>query len=336
MKRITVLVASFLLLAAWFPQAVYANNPPDPGHSTINGTQAPADGSTVSTVTITLLDSGGAAVPNDNINISSTDSTARFNTQPTIQTQVDGSGKVNISMTATTVGSVNVTVLDTSASPQVTITGSVYFYQPGSVTPTPTATPTPAAGTCTDPAPGSTAVLTSAVSAGAHSITLTWTDASNPVSYYLLSYGLSSGNYIYGNPNIGGQGTTSYTVGGLNTGTKYYFVIRAGNGCTPGNYSNELSAAPGVTTTPTPTPGAATNTTQNLDTTTPSDQITDTPTGIPTPTQAPMVTPTPSGGSIVGTVVAVGTALGVLIVVGVGAWIYINYRRRRRPPPIVY
>ena len=179
--------------------------------------------------------------------------------------------------------------------------------------------------------------LTDATSAGAHSITLTWTDAANPVSYYLVSYGLSSGNYIYGNPNIGGQGTTSYTVGGLNTGTKYYFVIRAGNGCAPGNYSNEMSAVPGGVATPTPATVSVGTDTTTTDTTA-TDQITDTPTDTPTPmpTEVPTVTPAPAGSSTVGTIVLVGTILGILIAVGVAAWLFILQRRRTRRLPPMY
>ena len=97
---------------------------------------------------------------------------------------------------------------------------------------------------CSDPAPGSAPTLVSAIS-GANSVTLNWTAATNPVSYYLVAYGTSPGVYTYGNPNVGGSGTTSYTVNNLSGGTTYYFVVRAGNGCTPGPFSNELSATPG-------------------------------------------------------------------------------------------
>lgn len=96
---------------------------------------------------------------------------------------------------------------------------------------------------CTDPAPSSAPILLSAVP-GINSVTLTWSPAVDPVSYYLVAYGTTSGIYQYGNPNVGGKGTTSYTVTNLSGGVPYYFVVRAGNGCTPGPFSNELSANP--------------------------------------------------------------------------------------------
>lgn len=96
---------------------------------------------------------------------------------------------------------------------------------------------------CNDTKPGSAPTLTSATTSGANQITLTWSKASNPVTYYLITYGTSSGSQQFGNPNIGGSGTTSFTVSGLSGGVTYYFKVRAGNGCTPGDYSNELSAS---------------------------------------------------------------------------------------------
>ena len=97
---------------------------------------------------------------------------------------------------------------------------------------------------CTDPKPNSAPILTGAV-AGEDSVTLTWIEAQDPVTYYLVAYGRSKTEIEYGNPNVGGRGTTTYTVGNLARGVKYYFKVRAVNGCKPGKFSNKLSAIPG-------------------------------------------------------------------------------------------
>jgi hypothetical protein len=99
------------------------------------------------------------------------------------------------------------------------------------------------APTCNDTAPKGAPILTGVI-AGTNSATLTWLPAPAPVSYYLVAYGTSSGKYLYGNPNIGGPGTTSYTITNLSPNTTYYFVVRAGNGCAPGSFSEELSVVP--------------------------------------------------------------------------------------------
>lgn len=103
---------------------------------------------------------------------------------------------------------------------------------------------TASAPSCGDSKPGSAPKLLSAV-ASTNSVNLTWDSASGPVTYYLVNYSRTAGKFEYGNPNVGGAGTTSYTVGGLSGGQTYYFKVRAGNGCAPGDYSNEISATPG-------------------------------------------------------------------------------------------
>ncbi len=120
----------------------------------------------------------------------------------------------------------------------------------------PTNTPTPASSNtaCYSTKPGSAPYITSAA-AGKNSVTLIWSEAASPVSYYLVAYGLSSGSLAFGNPDVGGAGTTSYTISGLSGGTKYYFRVRAGNGCAPGDYSNEVSATPGGVLLTTPAAG---------------------------------------------------------------------------------
>lgn len=96
---------------------------------------------------------------------------------------------------------------------------------------------------CNDTKPSSAPVLQSVV-AGVNSASLFWSEAADPVSYYLVAYGVSPNNTTYGNPNIGGKGRTSYTVSGLSGGTTYCFILRAGNGCKPGDFSNQLCSSP--------------------------------------------------------------------------------------------
>ena len=98
---------------------------------------------------------------------------------------------------------------------------------------------------CGESNPGSAPTLLSVVPSGANSLTLNWGKAQDPVTYYLVTYGTQAGEQLYGNPNVGGSDTTSYTINNLSGGKRYYFQVRAGNGCMPGTYSNELSAVAG-------------------------------------------------------------------------------------------
>lgn len=100
------------------------------------------------------------------------------------------------------------------------------------------------AASCKEPRPGSAPFLLSATP-DSTSVTLVWSEAQDPVTYYLVRYGPSKDSFLYGSPNIGGRGTTSFTVGGLTNGTKYFFQVQAVNGCKPGKFSNTMSATPG-------------------------------------------------------------------------------------------
>lgn len=93
---------------------------------------------------------------------------------------------------------------------------------------------------CIDQKSGSAPELLLATSSGPNSITLNWIKAKDPVSYYLVTFGTKPGEQLYGNPNVGGPDTTSYTINNLSSGKNYYFKVRAGNGCMPGDFSNEV------------------------------------------------------------------------------------------------
>lgn len=95
---------------------------------------------------------------------------------------------------------------------------------------------------CSDSPPGPKAPwLYGAIAKSPTSVLLYFTDGDDPISYYALEYGLSSNNYIYGFPNIGKKGVRTFLVQYLKPRTSYYFRVRAGNGCAPGNWSNEIA-----------------------------------------------------------------------------------------------
>ncbi|MDD3003073.1 MAG: fibronectin type III domain-containing protein [Candidatus Shapirobacteria bacterium] len=98
-----------------------------------------------------------------------------------------------------------------------------------------------AAPACSATKPGSAPIITNTVN-GSNSVTLTWSKAKDPLTKYLVAYGTSPGSIEFGNPNVGNADTTSYTIKGLSGGTRYYFKVKAINGCMPGDWSNEVSS----------------------------------------------------------------------------------------------
>ncbi|MGB9706563.1 MAG: fibronectin type III domain-containing protein [Microgenomates group bacterium] len=128
-------------------------------------------------------------------------------------------------------------------------------------TPTPTTTPVPtptsapgavlgagvSAPVCTDAKPGIPTGFTAIAGPGAGEVTLSWIPPALPYTYFLIAYSDSpSWPPKWGNPNV--SNVTSYTVSGLGSGT-YWFWLRAGNGCMPGDFTGPISpgAIAGVT-----------------------------------------------------------------------------------------
>ena len=90
---------------------------------------------------------------------------------------------------------------------------------------------------CENKAPASAPEIVK-ITTGSNLATIYWTEAKDPVTYYLVAYGLAPNAFMYGNPNVGEKGTTSFTVDNLAGNTEYCFVVRAGNECMPGAFSN--------------------------------------------------------------------------------------------------
>lgn len=101
------------------------------------------------------------------------------------------------------------------------------------------------ASTCFDLKPGlKPASIYGAIAQSSQSILLFFTPADAPVSKYILEYGTSSGNYVYGVQDLGlnSKEQMSFLVEGLSSNSIYYFRIRGDNGCANGNWSNEIYA----------------------------------------------------------------------------------------------
>ena len=287
MKIKIIALIYFLVFSSFFLAfPVFANNNANTNNSifSVSTNSVPSDGSSTATISVGVRDDSNNAVVGDTVVLTSTsDSGLVINggnigiDSATATTDSNGNVSFTINSNNPNPGVDTFTASDTSDNPSIPLGSNtsvaVTFTQPSS---------------CNYNAPG-TPQISSAVANGNNQITVTWQDVANPASYYLVSYGLSSGQYIYGNPNVGGQGTTSYVVGNLARGTTYYFVVKAVNGCTPGNFSNEVSATTtggAVTLTPTPTPDTSLNS---------SSQNNTIPTDTPTPTEnaQPTLTPLP-------------------------------------------
>lgn len=74
--------------------------------------------------------------------------------------------------------------------------------------------------------------------------TLYFTPVNNAVSYYSIIYGYVKNDYSFGVSFNHGpyEGVINYTINELSPNTKYYFGVRAGNGCAAGKWSNTVSA----------------------------------------------------------------------------------------------
>ncbi len=72
--------------------------------------------------------------------------------------------------------------------------------------------------------------------------TLHFTPINNNISEYFISYSLNKDEYMYGVvlPHGPSSGAINYTINELTPNTTYYFQVRAGNGCMPGEWSNQM------------------------------------------------------------------------------------------------
>lgn len=96
---------------------------------------------------------------------------------------------------------------------------------------------------CSSLPPGSkTPMIYAAIPISNKSLTLYFTEADKPFDRYYVQYGNEPGKYIYSGEFLAKEGMRTLTIGHLFPNRRYYFQIRAGNGCATGGWSNEFSA----------------------------------------------------------------------------------------------
>jgi hypothetical protein len=72
-------------------------------------------------------------------------------------------------------------------------------------------------------------------------------DKADRASSWTIGYGTSPGNYIYGLNSFGNDQSRNLTVNTYSN-KKFYFAIKANNGCMPGEWSNEWGVGTGTGT----------------------------------------------------------------------------------------
>lgn len=95
---------------------------------------------------------------------------------------------------------------------------------------------------CSATPPGSkTPHLYAALPLSSSSVLLYFSAGDGTFNHYSLTFGTVSGQYRFGVPQFGGANTRTYLVQSLDPDTIYYFKVRSGNDCAPGEWSNEVS-----------------------------------------------------------------------------------------------
>lgn len=237
MRKLFGIVFVFMFFLS-FPCLVLASEPVQNNSSyTTPSSPAASDGTSTETVKIHLQDANQANVSGAVITLSSSNNTtAKF---PQNDQTTDANGDATFTVTSTTPGSTKITMFDSTNNTTFTDWFSITFYDATK-------------GCVSIP---SAPVLTSVVSNTNHKATLIWVNSPNPVTNYLVSFGEESQKYIYGDPNIGPQGTTTFTVGSLTGNKTYYFAVAANNNCGRSGFSNEVSViVKPIPSSPTPKP----------------------------------------------------------------------------------
>jgi hypothetical protein len=238
-----IAVLAFTIWTIFFIPLAYAGNPPDAAHSSLTGTEVAADGTTQSTIKVTLQDATGTPLAGDTVSLANnTDSSLKIS--PSSGT-LDASGSATFTATSQTPGVDAISVTDSTTGTTLDSLGQVTF--------DPSATP--ASPQCTATAPTSAPNLYQVVMVNS-SATLYITPPSGSYDGFTISYGTDANANSYSTSFSQGatSGAVQHTVNSLTPNTKYYFMVRATNGCAAGPWSTVVSTSGSSSTPPTTGP----------------------------------------------------------------------------------
>ncbi len=218
---------------------VFAGNPPDASFSTLVGSEVPANGTSQSTITITLHDSSDVSLSGDTVSLSApSDPTIVFSPS---STTLDASGVATFSATSTQPGTDAITVTDTTTSTTLVGLGSVIFDEvPPAAAVDHNQSSTPACGDVTPTAAPDLYQITVDKSTA----TLYFAPPNTQFTGFNISYGLTSdaNSYSVKFNQLSTGGAIKYTINDLYPKTNYYFKVQAVNGCAFGPWSGVKSS----------------------------------------------------------------------------------------------
>ncbi|HWY23282.1 MAG TPA: fibronectin type III domain-containing protein, partial [Nevskia sp.] len=180
---------------------------------------------------------------------------------PTNVTATAGSGSVTLRWTAspnattyyiyksTTAGGEAPPAVTSASGSSTSITigglsnGTTYFFKIKASNGGGTSAYSNEASTIAGPALAPTNVTASAAATPGR-VTLNWTASANATTYYIYKSTTSGGEAPPAVLAVSGGSSTTATVTGLTSGTRYFFEIKASNGDGVSAYSNEASATP--------------------------------------------------------------------------------------------
>ena len=239
LRLFLVIAVGLALLATHVP--AYAGNPPDAAQSSLVATSAgsdtaPADGTTTTSMTLTLKDSGGVALAGDSASLA-------ISSDPTVvispaSATLDSNGQAVFTITSTQVGTDSIDVTDTTTSTTLTALGQITF------TAVPTSAPSNTSSGSTTPSCGA---IQPSGAPDLYQVNVTKTTATlffsppsaGPFDGYTIFYGLtqSADSYSVSFSQNQTLAANMYTINDLLANKTYYFQVRATNGCAVGPWS---------------------------------------------------------------------------------------------------